>query len=270
MPVTAPTWAPSGYAGGPFDPAVATLTYTNGTGSGVVAGVTISGASTWMTVSPSTANISAGASQDFTLSISTAAEALTAGSYLNVVTVTEDGAPTAPTYSYTLKVGTGFDVSIRERIARQIVRNLQTIRATNATVHRWDTRRGGLDYDHLDLVVRCQDEQGEDTDQSSIGLLTKTMSVAIGINIHQPEDDTLTTDALVNKWVAKVQDLMMADPFIYEDDTDERLAVDTYLRDVTAIDFDEGLVRPVCIFEVQYQQLRDDPYTGPGITLLTE
>lgn len=171
-------------------------------------------------------------------------------------------------------------ISIRERICRQVRTNVAAISGIGDVV-RWDARgkyRAGSTWvetlDHLDAMVFASDDEGiAEGSEGSIGTVIKTLPVFVFVVIRQDEDDTTSTDALVNKWLAALEYKLTADPFVIETATSVRLASDSEVTRLYSAPREEGEREAIAgvMFEVEYTHDRNSPYQyGTAIPVLTE
>lgn len=94
--------ASSGTAGGPFTPVSTSLTLNNIGGTSL--NWAVSPSASWLTVSPSSGTLAAGASSNVTASLNSNANGLAAGSYNNVLTFTNFSSHLAQNFTFTLQV----------------------------------------------------------------------------------------------------------------------------------------------------------------------
>lgn len=157
---------------------------------------------------------------------------------------------------------------IRERIMRQIVLLVEAIDGVG-TVRRWDAR-GDSNPASLDVYVVSEDEAAAEGAQGSVGVTTKLLPVLVCCVLLQAEDDSDGTDYLRNKWAAKLEAAILADPKITEAVSAVPLAVDCRTTMVDAPELAAGLVNASVRIIVEYDHNRDSPYVGPGITAVLE
>ncbi len=160
-------------------------------------------------------------------------------------------------------------IPIKERILRQLRANVATITGIG-TVRRWDTRAKFTPI-HLDAIVAVVSESGEEGPQGTIGYTDKTMSAVVAVILFQSEASDDDSDWLRNRWQARLEEKLMADPAIVEAVTLERLAIDT--KDPTHIepDYAEGSISAAVQVDVTYRHDRNSPYKyGTLITEQTE
>lgn len=171
------------------------------------------------------------------------------------------------------------DVSIKERILRQVKRRLDAELTGLTQVLRWDGRgrfwTGSAFVErvgHLGCVFDAGEERIENGEQGNIGVTVKFMPVVIGIVLQTPADEQVIHDAVEEDWKAQVELAVMDDPFWTEDTSLVRLALDSKITDLPPPIEGEAPVEMVSLttVEIEYRHNRNDPYTGPGIVKLTE
>lgn len=162
-------------------------------------------------------------------------------------------------------------LSIRERIERQAVRAAEGISGVG-TVRRWDGR-GGSNAANTDVFIIAGDEDADLGPSGNAGFTLKTLSLTVlAVLRHTDEADSTTGAQIANRWLYRIEKAVMANPTMLESIAPaERLAVDTKVIEVLRPPLDEGQVEFVAAvrFGVEYEQNRDDPAVGPGITELS-
>ena len=160
-------------------------------------------------------------------------------------------------------------IPIRERILRQLRTNAATITGIG-TVRRWDTRAKFTPI-HLDAVVAASDETAEEGPQGTIGYTDKTLPVVVAVILFQSEASDDDSDWLRNRWQARLEQKLMANPAIIEAVTNQRLAIDTQISLIDGPDYAEGSLSAAVQVDVTYRHDRNSPYTwGTLITQQTE
>ncbi len=160
-------------------------------------------------------------------------------------------------------------IPIKERILRQLRTNAATITGIG-TVRRWDTRAKTTPI-HLDAIVAVSDETAEEGPQGTIGYTDKTLPVIVAVILFPNEASDDDSDWLRNRWQARLEQELMADPAIVEAVTLERLAIDTQITAIPGPDYAEGSLSAAVQVDVTYRHDRNSPYTlGTLITEQTE
>ena len=104
-------------------------------------------------------------------------------------------------------------ISVRERIAREIRRRMAGIPAVN-NAHRHDERR--TDYEHQDVVVGCGQER-VNRGESNISITQKTLPVVVSVELDLTQS-TENTDELVNGWLQKLIEPILEDERLTDPD----------------------------------------------------
>jgi hypothetical protein len=167
-------------------------------------------------------------------------------------------------------MGAGDSVPIRERIARQIVSDVESIAPVGSTVHRWDMRPAQLQLNHLDFVVRSF---GETVSEELAGhdYVMKSAQYTVAVALRQPDNDIENTEYLAHKYLADIEAAVISNEGLVSDDV--RLAIDVNTTDLSGVLYSEAehLAEASITFTVHYQHDRDNPYVYSGtITELTD
>lgn len=163
-------------------------------------------------------------------------------------------------------------VPIRERIERKIAAVIAAISGIG-TVERWDM--AGSPTGDLSAVVSLDGEQAVEGGQGSTPITAVTATARIELLIAHSRSNTDGSAKIFNRWLAKIQAAMLADPYLTEATSPgvtTQLSLDvryTGCEEPIAV---EGQPEFFCVplFEITYATYRDDPYQAPGITTLTE
>lgn len=158
-------------------------------------------------------------------------------------------------------------ISVKERIERRLAELIAAVAGVSG-VERWEAI--GNSRDAFSAVIIAEDESaneggsGGDTD----ALTSLTMIVRVELLVAQRDDDTDSSSFVHNRWLALLEQAVMADPSLVEPSTGEALAVD--VRKAASsnppVEDDQPEFFTIIDFEVTYDTYRADPYTGPGIT----
>jgi hypothetical protein len=170
----------------------------------------------------------------------------------------------------------GDDISIRERIERQVHRTVTAIDGIG-TVRRWDAR-GATNPANLDAFVYSGEEAVADDAEGNLGLTVKYLTVNVAVLIMHDENtpptytdtDRESTAFLVNRWLAKIEAAVLANPKVRETGGTTDLAYRIAVRKIGEPGADNGVAEAVLEFGVEYSHVWDDPYSGNGIVKLTE
>lgn len=163
-------------------------------------------------------------------------------------------------------------VSIRERIIRQIELLYGSL---YGTVRRNDPRGLRL-LDREALIVAGADSASDLIDGrggTGGGVTDKTMSLVVGVMRWIPETINDEPETLFNRDLDAIERTLMVSPFIIEQDTEARLAIDT--RVVASESMDVGEEQPEIFsavqFEIHYRHDRENPASLTGdITQVNE
>ena len=156
------------------------------------------------------------------------------------------------------------DISIRERIARQIAVVVGNTTGING-VKRVDDR--GQNLKDADALVATGQES---TVGETINFLNKQLTATVYAKILVPDSENRSTDEISNLFIARISNAVMADPRINDG---EPLAVDTRPERSRRTGFRSAgsLMSMVQVeFRIRYDHVRDDMTKGKGITTLTE
>lgn len=155
-------------------------------------------------------------------------------------------------------------LAVKERILRRLVSLARTVPGVG-TVYRWDAS-GRVKCRPGDVLVIEQEDRASEGSSGSIGCTVKELRVQLAAILVEDENDSYPASARRIHWQAALEAAIMADPFLTETETGERLAVDTRVTTWSAPDIGEGLITAVVEFEIEYQHYRNSPYSGPGIS----
>lgn len=159
-------------------------------------------------------------------------------------------------------------LSIRYRIGEQVRLLISRIEDI-AVAELWDAR--GNSESHLSAVVYSEAEQAVEGGQGGTGLTTNRMTIRVEVLIAQDPDERESSTRIAERWIARVKESLLSNRFLIEEETGEQLANDTrYLGCDPPEDSRQGTFVIAPEFEIEYDETRDDPYTGPGVTERTE
>lgn len=161
------------------------------------------------------------------------------------------------------------NLSVKERIERQVLANVGGISGIG-TVERWSAL-GDQTRADLSAVIYAEDESSDDAGQGGDSAVTQNaMLLAVEI-CHAADADDDNSSLVHNRWLAKLEQKLMADPGLVETGTSEQLALDVRKTGSSAPPGMDNAPEfyTVLIVEIIYLSYRDDPYQGPGITTQT-
>lgn len=158
-------------------------------------------------------------------------------------------------------------ISIKERVERRIAEVVGAVSGV-ASVERWQA--SGNTRDAFSALIIAEDEScdeggsGGDTD----GLTTTTLLVRVELLVAQRHDETDSSSHIHNRWLARIEQAVMADPSLVEPATGEALAIDVRKAGSSnpPVEDDQTEFFTIIDFEVIYDTYRSNPYEGPGIT----
>lgn len=163
-------------------------------------------------------------------------------------------------------------ISIKERIERELLVRAATVDGVGA-VNRWDSRK--RDQTNYNItVVTGEEDAAEGSIGGDNGETTKrTLHCAALVLVAQSEADALSSAAVHNTWLARLQDIFLNDSTLLETPTpNQNLTInisEVRTSNPPAVD-DPGEFFAALEFDVLYETMKANPYIGPGITLLTE
>lgn len=157
-------------------------------------------------------------------------------------------------------------LSIKERVERQVARQVETI-ADVAVVERWEA--AGNSGQHNAVIVVAGDERvvSGTTPAHDVQLCETPIQLHwIVAEARGGENGSFTH----NRRAAQLEAALFANEYLAEAVTGERLAMDMTKAGVFAPPVEPEQPAAVTILEVtvQYQHIRGDPTVGPGITRL--
>lgn len=182
-------------------------------------------------------------------------------------------------------------LSIKERIERRLCAILRaaqvswlsdelaagrisTAERDAAGVHRWDARgkrssqsswaaieSPAKSFAHLDILLLHDDEEVAEGADGNIGYTDKTQPMAAAVIIKQAENSGEITIAVVNRWLARLEAALTADPNVTESGGPQ-LAIDLQITGTRRPPLEEGQRECVAAveFAVTYQHERNTPY----------
>lgn len=162
------------------------------------------------------------------------------------------------------------NVSIRERILRQIVRDVEGIPGVG-TVHRWRAEHDSS-YQQRDVIVAPQLEEIVDGAIGNPGTVICTLPVTVAVVLFPDASDTDSTDEIRGRWQKLVYNALSANRTIVESASpNERLARDSLCAQAGEASLVDGAVNAAVVLTVEYEHPSSNPYQhGTLISLLTE
>lgn len=161
-------------------------------------------------------------------------------------------------------------ISVRERLERQLVLNVEGV--TGEAQVATPDGRGNMNA-NASVVAGLGGERASDDGVGSGGNVQQmTVDFVVEVTIALSDSSSTTTAEEINRWLADVREAVMTDRDVVETASGEALALDVrYMRmiDWERVD-NQAEVVMVAVFEVDYRTYDQDPYTGPGISLLEE
>ena len=156
-------------------------------------------------------------------------------------------------------------ITVRERIERRLVAVLEGVSGIG-TVERWQMHgQSGAD---LSAVLWIDDESAEEGGTGSTPVTDAHVTVWVGLLVAQVKGDEESSAQVYSRWLGKIKEAVLADPSLVEPGTSEPLAVDVRWTAALAppVVEDQPQFFLIVGFEVTYQEYRDNPYAGPGVT----
>lgn len=189
--------------------------------------------------------------------------------FVELITAEELGPVSLQIDAAVLEVEVADPVSIRERIEREFVRRVESVPGINS-VQRWE-RENPLK--HMDAAVFLGADEPDEGGQGTVGLTEKTLDVTVAVNVAPDPDSEEPVTAVVNRVLAQLALTILEDPTLTESVAPgEELALDVAegagIPPFVEVGQGEGIT--LLSFRVTYRHMRNDPYTGEGITLLLE
>lgn len=161
-------------------------------------------------------------------------------------------------------------VSIKERILRQVVRDLNAGVNDANEAYRW-TGAGQTQYIHSDIIVAELDEAAEEGEMGSIGYTHKRLPILIQPVLFPSDQAPSDIETLRSRMNSDIEAALATNYMVIETTTSVRLAIDTKIESISGIDLAEGLAGVGVLATVQYRHDRTSPTTlGSAITELTE
>ena len=161
------------------------------------------------------------------------------------------------------------NIPIRERILRQVATNLEGVTGIG-TVRRWDGK-GTANVAPLDCFVVEEDESALEGPNGGIGYTDKHLPLLIAVVLFPDESSSEADSWTRNRWQARLEEKIVADPYITEAITEEKLAIDVSVVSVDGPDLAEGSISAAIRALVVYRHERTNPYRlGTLITVQAE
>lgn len=158
-------------------------------------------------------------------------------------------------------------LSVRERIERQLEVLLLTVEGVSE-VELWSAL-GNTSADKS-IVLYQGNETSRQGGEGDGGFITITARYVASVMIRQEvKDNTEPSSRVVNRWLARVQETLLADQYLIEDATNEPLINDIRYAGSdlpSPEDHEQGSFEIGVGFDIEFDVSRINPYIGPSLT----
>lgn len=137
-------------------------------------------------------------------------------------------------------------------------------------VERWDQR--GNSRHRFSTVIQAGSETAKEGGTSPSQITQNQMALLIDQVLTLPGNSLENSSTVFNRWLARWKKAFTADINLVEPDTHEALAVDVRVTGSASPPTDDNQPEFYLLLELEitYEEYRDNPYAGPGITQKAE
>lgn len=155
-------------------------------------------------------------------------------------------------------------ISIRERIVRQWKTNIAAITdVTIGTVHRWDARVDHQAYQPADLWVIVDAVAYKPEEQ--LAWLEQSIDLCVRAYVPAPDNGTLTTAIVADRWMAAIEKVLLSDRFTTETATGVKLSYDMQIDSAEIAELQDGVTHVAVTTKVFFRTSRTTPYSSGAI-----
>ncbi len=126
----------------------------------------------------------------------------------------------------------------------------------------------GTDDSRFSMYLDGGEEEIEEGSQGTGGTVGRTMQVLLATRAPSVSAGDEPANAAHGRWLGRMEQAVMADPYLIEDGTGEPLSTEVLVTDTLRGPLAEEMPEQssMIVIEVTYETLRGNPYQGPANT----